>query len=218
MRNLSSPSKRWLALGALVWLAGCSSLPSSPTALVRYDLGHPPALQTARADLPAIALAPVQAPLLSDGSTGMRYRLAYADAQVLHTYAQARWSTPPASMVQQRMREHLGQSGRVVLSADAGDLPPLVQGRPVPVLRLALEEFSQVFRSPAESEGWVRIRATLVDPTQKGDVLMAQQVFDVRQPAAAANASGGVEALARAVDAIGQQVQPWLHTVLSARR
>lgn len=214
MQTIPFPQKHWLAIGALVLLVGCSGLPHPPQASLRYDLGTTPVGSAVNANLPAIALAPIQAPLWSDSSTSVRYRLAYADAQVLYTYGQARWSMPPSSMIQQRMREYLGQGGRVVLSADAGEIPPLVHGRQVPVLRLALEEFSQVFRSAQDSEAWVRMRATVINPTVQGNVLLAQQVFEVRKPAAAASAAGGVEALTQAVNEVGQQIQPWLRTVL----
>lgn len=211
--------RNWMASGVLaVLLAGCSNLPQPPQAVARYDLGVPPALAPASDALQPVALAKMQAPLQSDGNTAVRYRLAYADAQVLHAYAQARWSLPPAQMVLQRLREHLGQGGRVVLSAEAGELPPSVQGRQVPVLRLSLEEFSHVFASARQSAGWVRVRATLVDPAPQGDVLLAQQVFEVRQPAAAPNASAGVQALTQGVDAIGQQMLPWLQTVTAVSK
>lgn len=210
---------RWCAYGALAGaLSACSSLPKPPPTLVRYDLGAAPALVAARADLTPLALAPMQAPILMDGNTALHYRLAYADAQVLHAYAQARWSLPPAQMVLQRLREHVGQAGRPVLSAQAGETPPSVQGRQVPVLRLALEEFSHVFSTPQDSAGWVRVRATLVDPAPQGDVLLAQQVFEVRQAAAMPNASAGVQALARAVDSIGTQLQSWLQIAMKGQR
>ena len=195
--------KSWWAAGAVaLFLAGCSNLPSPPQALVRYDLGAAPALVAASAPSQPIALAQIQAPLQVEGSTGLRYRLAYADAQELRTYAQARWSLQPAQMVQQRLREHLSQGGRVVLSAQPGEL---------------LEEFSQVFSSTRDSVGWVRIRATLVDSAPRGDVLLAQQVFEVRQPAGAANAAGGAQALSQAVDAVGVQLQQWLQQAVPAK-
>ena len=158
-------------------------------------------------------MGPVQAPLLADGSTLVHYRLAYADAQVLRAYTQARWSVPPAQMVQQRLREHLTQGGRVVLSAAPGEALPSVQGRRVPVLRLALEEFSHVFTTAQDSVGWVRVRATLVDPAPQGDVLLAQRVLEVRQPASAPNAAAGVQALAQGVDVLGGALTQWLQTV-----
>lgn len=213
MRALITPRRAW-CWAAVVWLAGCSTLPRPPQAVTRYDLGAPAALAAPPAvALPAVALGPVQAPLLSDGSTLVHYRLAYADAQVLRAYTQARWSVPPAQMVQQRLREHLTQGGRVVLSAAPGEAPPSVQGRQVPVLRLALEEFSHVFTTAQDSVGWVRVRATLVDPAPQGDVLLAQRVLEVRQPASAANAAAGVQALAQGVDGLGAELAQWLQTV-----
>ena len=85
-------------------------------------------------------------------------------------------------------------------------------------LQLALEEFSQVFASAQNSSGWVRVRATLIDPSPQGNVLLAQQVFEVRQPATSANAAGGVQALSAGVDQVGQQLGAWLQTVLVAPR
>lgn len=206
-----------LALGAV--LAGCSGLPKPPSQPARYDLGVVP-VQAAPAapSLAPVALADIQAPLQADGNTAMHYRLAYAQPQVLHAYTQARWSLPPSQLVQQRLREHVGSGGRVVLSAESGALPPSVQGRQVPILRLALEEFSQVFDDTTRNAGVVRVRATLVDPAPRGDVLLAQQVFDVRQPAAAANAAAGVQALSAGVNTVGQQLQQWLQSVLPPAR
>ena len=213
MRALITSRRAW-CWAAVVWLAGCSTLPRPPQAVTRYDLGAPAALAVPPAvALPAVALGPVQAPLLSDGSTLVHYRLAYADAQVLRAYTQARWSVPPAQMVQQRLREHLTQGGRVVLSAAPGEALPSVQGRRVPVLRLALEEFSHVFTTAQDSVGWVRVRATLVDPAPQGDVLLAQRVLEVRQPASAPNAAAGVQALAQGVDGLGAELAQWLHIV-----
>lgn len=219
MSSFALVSRNRLALVALVGaLTACTSLPKPPDAVVRYDLGAAPALATTAATpLAPIALGPMVAPLQADGNTAVRYRLAYADAQVLHAYTQARWSLPPAQMVQQRLREHLSDGGRIVLSAEPGAIAPSVQGRQVPVLHVALEEFSHVFSSAQDSAGWVRVRATLVDPAPQGDVLLAQQVFDVRQPAAAPNAGAGVQALARGVEAVGQQLAPWLSRALATR-
>jgi len=209
---------RWLVCTSVLALTACGSLPKPPAAVVRYDLGVPPAVATdSSAALAPIALAQMQAPLQADGQTAVRYRLAYADAQVLHAYTQARWSLPPSQMVLQRLREHLAEGGRVVLSAEPGEIAPSVQGRQVPVLRLALEEFSHVFASAQDSEGWVRVRATLVDPAPQGDVLLAQKVFEVRQRAAAPNAAAGVQALSLGVSSVGQQLRQWLGTVIPAR-
>lgn len=201
------------AVGALLTaaLVGCSGLPSVPSQPVRYDLGVPPPVQDAKAAtaIPVLALADIQSRTQHDASTAVLYRLAYADGQALQAYGQARWSQPPALLVQQRMREILGQ-GRTVLSAESGVLPPLVQGRPVPVLQLSLEEFSHTFTSAEHSAGVLRLRATLIAPQRSGDILLGQQLFAVQQPAASANAAGGTQALAQAVAQVGAQLQQWL--------
>lgn len=207
-------SRAMTALGLVLCgaLVGCTALPTPPQAMVRYDLGAAPALQApvpGPAPMP-LALTDMQAPLQADGNMAVRYRLAYADAQILHAYTQARWSLPPSQMVQQRLREHLGQGQRAVLSAEAGVIPPSVQGRQVPVLRLALEEFSHVFTTATQSVGWVRVRATLVHPAPQGDVLLGQHLFEAQLPAASANAAAGVQALVRGVDAVGLQLNQWL--------
>lgn len=103
----------------------------------------------------------------------------------------------------------------MVLSAEAGVIAPSVQGRQVPVLRLALEEFSHVFSEAQQSAGWVRVRATLVNPAAQGDLLMAQRLFEARPVATASNAAAGVQALTRGVDDIGIQLNAWLQTVVS---
>lgn len=192
-------------------LGACSGLPSPPSQPARFDLGAPPASPSAAAapTHPVLALADIQARAQNENSTAVLYRLAYADAHAQHAYAYARWSQPPAVLVQQRLREILSQD-RTVLSAEGGAQPPLVQGRPAPVLTLALEAFEQVFTDAAASAGVLRVRATLVERRRGGDVLLGQQVFAVQQPAQGANAAAGAQALTVAVNQVGMQLQQWL--------
>ena len=90
-------------------LAACSGLPTAPTQPVRYDLGMADlAVPAANAAAPLVApvplvLAEVQAPGLPEGLTAMFYRLNYSDSQQLRAYQNARWSLPPAQMVEQRL-------------------------------------------------------------------------------------------------------------------
>ena len=198
----------------MVGLVACSSLPSAPAQPARYDFGVTPEVVAAAgsqraAAFPVLALADIQARTQNENSTSVLYRLGYADGQALHSYAHARWSQPPALLVQQRLREILGQS-RAVLSAEGGNQPPLVQGKLVPVLQLSLEEFVHHFADAKNSTALVRVRATLVQPQRGGDVLLGQQVFAVREPAAAPNAAAGTRALAQAIDKVGGQMQQWL--------
>lgn len=183
-------------------LTGCA-LPDKPVRQTMYDFG-PGALGGARPDVPAEApplmLADIQAPPALDG-VAVLYRLAYANAQQLQPYAQARWSMPPAQLVQQRLREQLGQHGPVLNAGVAGATREL---------RIEVEEFSQIFESPAQSSGLVRLRATLMRTGAGSGRLLAQRSVVVRQPAPSADAPGGVRALKEATDAAVDDIAQWL--------
>jgi len=199
------------AAAALLLLGACSALPERPQRPVTYDFG--PGVITAPAaagkPLPALALAEVEPSGLLEGSTAVLYRLAYADAQKLQPYAQARWSTPAAQLVRQRLRETLGQR-RAVFSAGESAALMRTNGTLPRILRVDLEEFSQIFDSPGSSAGVVRLRVTLLDSTPEGDRLLGQRLVVVQRPAASADAAGGVRALAQAADAAAQEIEDWL--------
>jgi cholesterol transport system auxiliary component len=198
-----------------VLLAGCSALPTPPSRPVMYDLGPATAAPTPAdrsAMRPPLGLAEVEAPGLPDGSNAVLYRLAYADAQQLRPYSQARWSQPPAQLVQQRLREQLGQRRAVLKAEDGAALvrDPARAGSLPPVLRVEIEEFSHVFASATDSAGVVRLRATLVDLTRAGESLRGQRVFTVRTPARSADAAGGVAALAEASTQAARELEDWV--------
>lgn len=201
----------------MILLAGCSALPTPPPRPVLYDFG-PGVLAGAPADqrtpLPTIALADLQGVAASDASTAVLYRLAYADARQLRPYQMARWSQPPAQLVAQDLRAQLGQR-RAVLRAD--DAQAAVRegaasggGSQPTLLRVELEEFSQVFSSAQDSVGLVRLRATLVEPTAAGEKLLGQRLFVVQQPALSADAAGGTRALAEASAQAAQALAQWI--------
>ena len=236
-----------LALAAV--LAGCSALPDKPVRATVYDFGPGalamPSAQTALpasriATLPALAalaLDEVQASPALD-STAVLYRLAYADAQVLRPYAQARWSMAPAQLVRQRLREHLGLR-RAVLNAGEGSAPvapaanAVASGAAVAggaggaggvgsatasatapmLLRVELEEFSQLFASPTASTGLLRLRATALQASAQGEKLLGQRSFIVQRPAPSADAAGGVRALTAATDAVVEELDQWLQQI-----
>ena len=212
----------WILCVAALGLAGCAALPAPPVRAALYDFGAGTvavAIPTdRRAPLPALpilsalALADVEAPGLPEGSNAVLYRLAYSDAQQLRPYSQARWSQPPAQLLQQRLREQLGQR-RAILRADDGAVQARVpaQGGKLPlVLRVELEEFSQIFSSATESAGVVRLRASLVELTPVGESLRGQRVFIVQQPARTADAAGGVAALAGASTQLAGELADWV--------
>ena len=202
------------AIFCAILVTGCGALPQPPARPQLYDLGPGPATAAAApaTALPALALADMDAPGGAGSGTAVVYRLAYADAQQLRPYSLARWSQPPAQLVQQRLREQLGQR-RAILKAEvaAAQARDAAQGGRLPtLLRVELEEFSHIFSSATESAGVVRLRATLFDVTRAGELLRGHQVFTVRAPARSADAAGGVAALADASNQAAQQVAQWV--------
>lgn len=206
------------AMAAAAALAGCSALPDKPSRPVSYDFGSgiaaPPATGVAT-PLPPIALSDVDTAGVAD-TAAVTYRLLYTDAQQLRPYAQSRWALPPAQLVRQRVRERLGQR-RPILDADDVLSQKRIEGSLPQILRLQLEEFSQVFASPGQSEGVLRLRATLVDNTQMGESFVGQRLFVLRRPAPTADAAGGVQALAAATDAAASEIEAWLASLAPAR-
>lgn len=199
--------ERFIRMGgifALVFLVvpGCA-LPQRPPPPALYDFGPLAAVPVSSlpqaATLPALALNSVQVSAALD-NTAVLYRLAYADAQQLRAYALARWTMPPAQLLQQRLRERLSQQ-RAVLNPG--------EGAPR-VLQIELEEFSQVFEAPAQSTGLLRLRATVLQATPAGERLVAQRSVIVQRPAPSADAPGGVRALTAATDAAVEEIGQWL--------
>ena len=199
-----------LAAAALLGLlAGCAALPDKPVQPSVYDFG-PGALPGAVARASALApigLADLETVAALD-STAVLYRLGYADAQQPRAYALARWSMPPALLLQQRLRERLASRYTVLKTAQAAALRGADSG-PL-LLRLELEEFSQWFNSANDSMGMLRLRATATQATSRGDQLLGQRSFSVQRPAAQADAAGGVHALTAASDAAIDELLLWL--------
>ena len=201
---MKTSALKYSLLATLVAAATSGCVGLQQTHPLVYDFGPgalsaPPATQGK--PLPALVLGDVAAPAALDG-TAVLYRLAYADAQQLRPYALARWTMPAAQLLYQRVRERLGQQRTVLAAGEPG-------ASMAPVLRLELEEFSQLFDSASTSSALVRVRATLVQPG-KTELAPAQTSLVVRVAAASADAAGGVHALAQASDALAAQLDAWL--------
>ena len=223
-----------LMLAALV-VAGCSALPDKPVRPVLYDFGPGTVTQpaaTREAPLPAVALEDITTVGGALDNTALLYRLTYANDQQLRPYAGARWSTPPAQLVRQRLREKLSERRPVFGARDGLALarpvaPALPGARPVasdgtpetlPLrLRLELEEFSHLFTAPEASVGVIRLRATLIDISRGGERLVGQRHIVVQRPATSSDAPGGVRALTAATDAAIDELDQWLQTAPVAR-
>lgn len=201
------------SMAAALVLGGCSALPDKPTRATMYDFG-PGALSTnpgtREAPLPPLAIDDIGTSGGALDNMALLYRLAYADAQQLRPYSQARWSMPPAQLIRQRLRERLSQR-RAVFNAGESAALNRTQNAVLPrLLRLDLEEFSHLFTAPDASVGLIRLRATLVDVTPAGEKLVAQRHVIVQRPAPSADAPGGVRALTAATDAAIEELEQWL--------
>lgn len=180
-----------LALGVL---SGCAGNPAAISD-IRYDFG-PPATPATAGTMPAIKVLDVEAPETM-GTDKLTYRLSYADAQQLASYANSHWTMPPAQLLTQRLRTALTSRGTVLTGAD---------GVRAPVLKVDLQEFEQVFDGQAESHGAVTARATLF----QGSKVIGQRTFISRAPASSPDAAGGARALAAASDELVSQITAWL--------
>ena len=203
----------FVALTGALALAGCSALPDKPTRPSMYDFG-PGALAaqpaTGQAQLPPLAIDDISTSGGAIDNLPVLYRLGYTDVQQVRPYAQARWSMPPSQLVQQRLRQQLGQR-RAVFRAGEGVTRNRSQNAVLPLqLRLELQEFSQLFSAADASVGLIRLRATLLELTPAGEKLVGQRQIVVQRPATTADAPGGVRALAAATDAAIEELDQWL--------
>ncbi|MES2106856.1 MAG: ABC-type transport auxiliary lipoprotein family protein [Pseudomonadota bacterium] len=179
-------------------LLACSTTAAPPVQL--FDMGQAPTIQTPQAangKIPAISLADVSASPALD-SNYMLYRLQYENGQQLRSYAQNRWSMTPAQLLAQRLKLRFAGAGGVIVSATDG-------AANLPVLKLDLDDFSQLFASASSSVAHVSVRASVF----KGRNLVAQQSFS-QQADAAADAPGGARAMAAASDALIDNIMLWL--------
>lgn len=181
-------------LASALLLSACSLTPTTPPRTV-YDLGPAPATATTGGAL-AWRIADVTAPPWLAGD-GIAYRLAFQQAQRLEHYRDSVWAAPPAALLTQRLREQLAT-------------PPACAGRPAALLAVNLDEFGQVFDSPASSQVVLRLHATLWPAGASGAAL--QQHWRLARPAATPDAPGAVRALAAAVDDWLPQLAGWLAT------
>ena len=207
-------AKRVFCLISVLALAtGCSVI-DKPTRATTYDFGPGELSTQVAASPPVPALSPLAIADIATSGGALEnqaglYRLGYVDAQQLRPYSQARWTMPPAQLVRQRMRDRLSQQ-RVVLNAREGVALNRSQNTNLPLLRLELEEFSQLFTAPDASIGLLRLHATLVEITPAGERLVAQRSLSVQRPATSADAAGGVRALTAATDAAIDELDTWL--------
>ncbi|MBS1159953.1 MAG: hypothetical protein H6R15_2372 [Proteobacteria bacterium] len=194
--------RRWLVVLASLLLAACftSGRRGADGAMAVYDLG--PLASRPVTERRSLGLAlDVRAPLWFDAQ-GINYRLAYAEPARLREYARARWAGPPAQLIQQRLIQDLA-------------LVPAGQSRTLCLLRLDIDEFSQVFATPTASRGVLQGRVQWLDRSRTS---LAERQVKIDQLAASNDSPGGVAALAMAVGELARQIEAWQNELIAAGR
>ncbi len=173
--------KRLLMACAACLLAACAGgARKAPPADV-YDFGMPVQHLADVGQWSNLALE-VKVPYWFD-SLAIEYRLLYDDPLKLRSYAGSRWAGAPGLLLAQRLRQQIGVVGSGGQTATNC------------LLRLDLQEFSQVF-------------ASLLDSRHR---IVGERRVAVEEPAAGVDARGGVNALVRASDALAGELAAWLN-------
>jgi cholesterol transport system auxiliary component len=205
----------WLVISvALFFLAGCGVVASPPPRAAVYDLRlseesgdwatRPQALENrGPAVCPAALSLEVAAPSWLQGRA-MQYRLEYRDVNRRQSYLESRWAAEPAEMVALALERFFTAPGVAAASS-----PGLTVAAPCR-LRLALDEFVQVFVSGQESYALLVVRAELRPP---GGESLVREEFVVRQATPTADAAGGVAGHRIALQRLAADLQSWLAVV-----
>lgn len=185
-----------LMLALTLFLQACAG--NAPAPHTNFDFGAPPARLAQSAAKLALSVADISAPATLDGNA-MLYRLDYDNPQQLRPYAQHRWSMAPAQLFAQRLKLQIAAGGGTVLALTDGvtDLP---------VLKIEIDEFSQIFSTALQSHARLSLRASLV----KKNTLVAQRQFNLTQAAASADPVAGAKAMQIASDAAIADLIAWL--------
>ncbi|MDR1276011.1 MAG: ABC-type transport auxiliary lipoprotein family protein [Candidatus Accumulibacter sp.] len=185
------------ALCALFSLSACVGLPEASAPLAQYDFGLP--VEGAGSVAAKLGLS-VRTPAWFD-SLYVDYRLIATAPLERREYATSRWAANPGVLLSRRLRQRMGFSTET--SADA---------RTSCVLRVDLNEFSQIFDSSNESHALLEADARLFG----GNKLLAQRRFSVKRASSAPDARGGVEALVASVGQFSNELESWLETLKTA--
>lgn len=176
---------------ATVALTACVSAPRGGNAVATYDFGLPAARPADERNGAKFALD-VRTPGWFD-SLHVDYRLAYDDPLKPREYADSRWAANPGTLLQRHLSRRLGVPSEAPASRC--------------LLRVDVQEFSQVFDTPRASNGVLQASVSVFGERR---VLLAERDFLLRRPASSADASGGVKALVAASDDLAEALAEWL--------
>lgn len=196
-----SPHRRLsvlLAATCLAALAGCAHLGDTGGSQDLYDLGTLAPVREAPPITPAAI--EVRSPSWL-GRSAMQYRLDYEQPAQRRVYAQSRWVSPPAEMLE-----------RLLARAFARELHAAQGGAEACRIRIELDEFVQSFAAPGESESLILARAELLPA--RGEQRLATHLIAIRERAAPPDAAGGVTAHRAAAARLADDLADWLRALV----
>ncbi|MDY6942261.1 MAG: ABC-type transport auxiliary lipoprotein family protein [Pseudomonadota bacterium] len=193
-----------VALTAAVWLSGCTVVPERLPPPLTHDLGEQ--LNASPLTMPAVTVVvSAQAPSWLN-STAVPYRMPYLDATELKYYNDTHWIAAPVELVSERLKQRLH-------NAEPGYSP--TGGRQtIYRLELRLEQFEQVFVTPASAEGRIRVHATLTNARTRERI--AQSTVQETVACPTPDGPGGVQALANAAHGAVEQIAQWASASVSS--
>ena len=185
--------KRLCVVLAIILQSACIGGARNVPPTTVYDFGLPAERLATEGKWSKLALE-VRSPPWFD-SLSVDYRLAYDDPLKPREYAASRWAGTPAALLAQRLRQQLGTPGAA--GNTAADC----------LLRVELQEFSQVFDTARASRGVIQAAVSLIDG---GRQVVGERQLSIAMQAATPDAPGGANALVAASDEFGRQLADWL--------
>lgn len=178
-------------IGVLSTVAACNLLPAQAQLPQVHDFGLPPDVDSNASALP-LRIEPTTAPVwLADNA--IHYRLLYSDPTVFKSYADNRWASSPAELLDTGLRYALPTGA----GAGPGDSF---------VLETQLLQFEQVFSSSNESKVQLVLQAT-IRRASDGQIVSARRFQ--REERASADVRGAVFGLAQLGQRTEQEVVEW---------
>ena len=177
---------------AALLLAACGGGKLRTVEPARYDLGNLAGAWSG-SRIPIAAVDVQAASWLANPA--MHFRLAYADSLRRQSYAESRWTAPPAELLERFLKR------RIIFGQ------PDFSGGGCR-LHLVLDELEQRFDDAQTSRIVLEVRA-LLTPARGTDIL-SKRAFLIQKPAAAPTAQGGVAAARDAVQGLAGELGAWL--------
>ncbi|MCP5244690.1 MAG: membrane integrity-associated transporter subunit PqiC [Burkholderiales bacterium] len=195
----------------IVLLSGCTIFPKPNTTVATFNFIADTSAKNNQLDQPAaksgkkILITHTTAPLWLD-TQAIYYRLAYHNPFQSYAYSNSRWSSPPAFLLTQQIKQKIAADTNHLIIKDSS--MAIVENE----LHIELEDFSHIFDTLTDSRVVIRFQASLVNNSHR---LIAQKVFSAQQMAQSPDATGAVNAFSIASNQLMDELIQWLNIELS---